>query len=224
MPQSLIPDLLAQLSASSRPALVQYDAGRVELSGKVLAQWAYKSANLFLEEGIGTGDVVSLDLPVHWRAVPFALGAWLQGAAVATTAIDGVTALVTDRPEAATTDTVIAVPDGALALGWDGPALAPGVLDGAADVAAQADLPLMPARPEPSDLAYKDAGIRFGDLASVIGTGTPARLGVAPSSVWELLRVSVAQWRAGGSVVVVSGLEPDAAEQALAQEGAQPRE
>lgn len=224
-------ELLTQLGRSPRPALTQYgwpsgapsgaDSGlpiRVELSGKVIAQWAYKCANLLYEEGFGVGDILALDVVPSWRAVPWALGAWLQGLAVSTTPEPGAAVTVTDRPDSAVGDVVVALTPDPVALAWDGD-LRAGVVDGAADVAGQADLPLGPLTPAPGDMALTDAGISFGDLDEVIGRGPSSRALVEPSSTWDLVRRSVAAWRAGGGVVVVHGADGDQRERILAQEG-----
>jgi len=206
---SASPDGAASTSASSPM--------RVELSGKVIAQWAYKCANLLWEEGYAEGDVLTLDVAPSWRAVPWALGAWLQGLTLSTLPAGGAVT-VTDRPEEAEGDLVVALTPDPLALSWEGD-LPAGVLDGAADVAGQADLPLGPVEPGGSSVALADAGIRFEDLFEVVGVGSAGRVLVEPTSTWDLVRRAVAAWRAGGAVVVVDGLEGAVRERVLAQEG-----
>ncbi|HZK05388.1 MAG TPA: TIGR03089 family protein [Actinomycetaceae bacterium] len=221
-------ELLTALGSSSRPAITYYavgpdeteDPARVELSGKVLAQWAVKSANLFYEEGLEPGDIVVLDIPPSWRAVPWALGAWLQGCSITIIPHDDASAVVTTRPERASGDVVIAVTEDPLALRFERD-LPPGVLDGVADVAGQADFALQPALREPLRIAVADAGIRFIDLHEVIGVGPEGRSLIVPTTVWDLIRRSVAAWRAGGSVVVVDERLPlETRSRAAAQEGA----
>jgi acyl-CoA synthetase (AMP-forming)/AMP-acid ligase II len=83
---SVASEVLARLLADgARPRLTWYgaDEERVELSGRVLANWVVKATNLLTEEGdVGPGSRVVLDLPVHWRTPVWALAAWLAGAHV----------------------------------------------------------------------------------------------------------------------------------------------
>ncbi|MFI7481084.1 TIGR03089 family protein [Kocuria sp. M1R5S2] len=73
------------LRSSTRPALLWYsaDGERVELSGRVLDNWAAKTANLWVDElDLEAGDVVALGDEVHWRGLAVALGTWTMGAAL----------------------------------------------------------------------------------------------------------------------------------------------
>ncbi|XKH52011.1 hypothetical protein LG293_10200 [Citricoccus nitrophenolicus] len=65
------------IAASPRPAVVDHAAegDRVELSGRVLANWAAKTANLLDVEGHGPGSTVLLDLPLGWKSLALMLGA-----------------------------------------------------------------------------------------------------------------------------------------------------
>lgn len=66
----------------SQPRLTWYGADdeRVELSGRVLANWVTKATNLLVEEGeVEPGTRVLLDVPVHWRALVWGLGTWTAG-------------------------------------------------------------------------------------------------------------------------------------------------
>lgn len=69
-------DLIAHVGASARPALIQYhqDGSRTELSGRVLVNWAAKTANLLEHHGIDTAGLAVLDLPVHWLTLAASLG------------------------------------------------------------------------------------------------------------------------------------------------------
>lgn len=140
---------------------------RLELSGRVSATWASKIANLLVEEiDAGPGTRIQLDLPQHWRTLTWALGAWLCGATVVVAGQTGIDddagaawlepapdVLVTTSPELAQlavgrgTEAVVLVPLKSFALRVLGD-LPAGVLDGAADVAAQPDDlgPVQPAR------------------------------------------------------------------------------
>ncbi len=150
-------DLVVRLATArrTRPALTWYgtDGERVELSERVLATWAVKVANLLVEEAdAGPGVQVVLDLPPHWRALVWALGAWTTGAEVALMdgagsppRLDGAV-VVTHRPDglvacgggSGTPDLVVAVALPALMLRHPG-GVPPGALDGTADLMAAPD-------------------------------------------------------------------------------------
>jgi uncharacterized protein (TIGR03089 family) len=71
----------------TRPLLTWYDDGtgeRTELSGATLANWAAKTANLFVD-GVGAqpGEVAVVLLPPHWQTAAILLGAWSAGLVVA---------------------------------------------------------------------------------------------------------------------------------------------
>ncbi|MEE6283139.1 TIGR03089 family protein [Georgenia sp. MJ170] len=66
----------------AQPRLTWYGADdeRVELSGRVLANWVTKATNLLAEEGeVEPGTRVLLDVPVHWRGLVWALATWAAG-------------------------------------------------------------------------------------------------------------------------------------------------
>lgn len=66
----------------NQPRLTWYgpDDERVELSGRVLANWVTKATNLLVEEGeVEPGTRVLLDVPVHWRALVWAMATWCAG-------------------------------------------------------------------------------------------------------------------------------------------------
>ena len=74
-------DRLATID-SAQPRLTWYGAEdeRVELSGRVLANWVIKAANLLVEESdVEPGSRVSLDLPVHWRSLVWGLATLVAG-------------------------------------------------------------------------------------------------------------------------------------------------
>ncbi|WP_147105697.1 TIGR03089 family protein [Nesterenkonia populi] len=70
-PPSTYAELLDRLAASPRPAAVWYDGSsgdRVELSGRVLANWAVKLINLISSEWeISPEAEVVIDMPPHWK-------------------------------------------------------------------------------------------------------------------------------------------------------------
>lgn len=99
--------LVLRLASSPRPALVQEPGApgehgavdqRIELSGRVTVNWAAKLAGLLADEGIGDGDPVALDLPVHWLSHALALGVLCAGAEPAL-GPDAPAAVLTDRPD-----------------------------------------------------------------------------------------------------------------------------
>ncbi|MEE6296756.1 TIGR03089 family protein [Georgenia wangjunii] len=84
---SIATTVLRQLSTEggTQPRLTWYGADdeRVELSGRVLANWVTKAANLLTEEAdISPGSRVLLDMPIHWRATVWALATWTAGGEV----------------------------------------------------------------------------------------------------------------------------------------------
>lgn len=219
--------LLAAVARSPRPHLTFYSADgteRVELSGRVLANWVAKTANFLDEEGLDAGDVVRITLPVHWRGLVWAWAAWVHGSAICTRgARDGAAMLVTHEPGsgAAPGDAVVvAVPLQPLALRWQGE-LPGGVVDGGAEVMGQADALLRAPAVAEDALAVAGPNLTFADLAAAIGMGEPARIAFAPRSLWEMVRRCMAAWAAGGSVVLFAPEVPAARWAELAaQEGA----
>jgi hypothetical protein len=90
---SVATTVLKQLAADggTQPRLTWYGADdeRVELSGRVLANWVTKAANLLTEEAdLSPGGRVLLDLPLHWRAAVWALATWTTGAEVVLSGTD----------------------------------------------------------------------------------------------------------------------------------------
>lgn len=68
------------------PVITFYDldtGDRVELSAATLDNWVAKVANLLrFEYGIGAGDTVALELPLHWQVPVFAFATWGLGASI----------------------------------------------------------------------------------------------------------------------------------------------
>ncbi|SFV23786.1 TIGR03089 family protein [Micrococcus terreus] len=150
--------LIDRLEASPRPAVVQYpgaaDAeGRIELSGRVLVNWAAKTANLLDVEGLSSGSRMAVDLPAAWKSLAVSLGALWSGAEL--TLIRSVPdspdavptdAVLTDRPEQWVDHpgVLIAVSSGATDTEFSGDLPAHAV-DLSAEVRQQADQFLLPA-------------------------------------------------------------------------------
>ncbi|MBT0568477.1 TIGR03089 family protein [Williamsia sp. CHRR-6] len=78
--------LAAGAGDPASPLLTFYDDAtgeRTELSTLTATNWAAKCANMIRDEwGLVPGDVVAVDLPVHWQTFVILLGAWWSGCAV----------------------------------------------------------------------------------------------------------------------------------------------
>ncbi|HEX8495934.1 MAG TPA: TIGR03089 family protein [Actinomycetales bacterium] len=149
-----VPALLRAMSDSDpgRPRLTWYDDSpgptrgeRIELSARVLANWVAKAANLLVDElDVEPGDVVVVDLPVHWRGAYWVLAGLSAGATVVVSPGDvpaDVRVWLTDDPlTAPPAGTVVAVTLPALARAWVGAPLPDGVVDEAASVTGQPDV------------------------------------------------------------------------------------
>lgn len=97
------PQLLALLGSRPQPALVFYgrDEERVELSGRVLANWAVKLIGLFDEEyDLGPAHQVLVDAAAHWKSAAVMLAASAMGAGIAVAPDGAAEVVVTDRPGA----------------------------------------------------------------------------------------------------------------------------
>lgn len=195
-------DVLTVLTGADQttPRLTWYgeEGERIELSGRVLANWVTKAANLLTDEcGTGVGDRLVLDLPAHWRLLVWACAGRALGAevevAVATGAGDDAAAhdadvvVVTHRPDAwLGAGDVIATPLPALARAWPTP-LPAGVVDGAAELMGQPDVPT------------------FAVARSEVGTGRDGqRLLLTAEDPRALVARAWRCWAAGGSVVLVT--------------------
>jgi uncharacterized protein (TIGR03089 family) len=238
-------ELLAALvdSDPGRPRVTWYDdtdgptrGERIELSGRVLANWVAKGANLLVDDlDVEPGDVVTLDLPAHWRLLCWAGAAWAAGAVVRLAGPGGALrpagVLVTDRPDVRPAGVrppdvreQVAVCLPALARGWAGPELPSGTVDGAADLHTQPDHfepfePASPASPAlevggPGEAPHGRAELLADArrLASQEGWRPGARVLVTTSSrdaspVDALLAV-LAAWSGDGSVVLVRDGDP----------------
>ena len=221
------PPVLTLLDAWSggqgAPALTWYgpDGERVELSQRVLANWVIKAMNLLTDEAdVTPGTVVTLDLPMHWRTLVWALAAWGCGATVTLPgepAAETAEVLVSAADQPATAPLVIAIALPALARQVSD--LPAGAIDGAAELMAQPDVLINP--PDWDPLAVALGSLRHAELADLPAAGLPAggRYLVPAGSVGEGLRTCLGLWTRQGSVVLVGDPEADL-DRIGAQEGA----
>jgi uncharacterized protein (TIGR03089 family) len=83
-PADLLADALAR--DGSRPFVTGYDDAtgeRAELSVATTANWVAKTAGFLADEfDTGPGDLVSVELPLHWQTVVVLLACWAVGAQV----------------------------------------------------------------------------------------------------------------------------------------------
>lgn len=205
------------------PRLTWYGADdeRVELSGRVLANWVIKAANLLGEETGGEQDApVLVDLPQHWRALVWAMGGWLSGAQVhfgthftATQPdLDSPEVVITAEPQTApAAEVLIAVALPALAMTFEGD-LPVGAVDGASDLMTYPDELIQPAAA--TDL-HALAEALDADPASPGGGALEQRAlrvlletSAAPGTTTVARCLHI--WLAGGSVVIVATGGPDA--------------
>ncbi|WP_138443301.1 TIGR03089 family protein [Sinomonas susongensis] len=193
---------------SSAPRLTWYgpDAERVELSGRVLDNWAAKTSNLLTEElDAETGVRFRMDLPPHWKSAVIALGAWQAGAVLVDGAADLVfSAEAGQEREGSGVRVVVAL--GALDLAYRG-VLAPGDIDYAALVRQFADSfePFDP--PAGNDVAAELDGERItqsGLLEQFARAAEPgARVLVdGGRPLREVLATLLGVWAADGSAVL----------------------
>lgn len=220
-------DLVAALPAvrGARPALTWYGTGdeRVELSGRVLANWAVKAAGLLLDEAdAGPGVRVALELPAHWRTLVWALGAWTAGAEVslASVADSPPDVTVTAYPAAALAahqrpGLVIAVALPALARRF--PDLPDGAVDGAADLMTYPDVLAWTRAPSPEAPAISGGPAHARLIAwahDAVGSAAwPPNARVllhAHDGAAHVLAAALAAWAAGGSVVLLGDPRRDA--------------
>ncbi|OFS72577.1 hypothetical protein HMPREF3167_07720 [Trueperella sp. HMSC08B05] len=206
------------------PALTWYDSdGRLELSGKVLANHVAKIANYLRDEfGLQPGEHVALDLPLHWKTLAWALGALVAGLevhdAVAQVPAAGATGnhagaageagpagpasdlasdlVVTNHPErwAESAAEVVALNLDSFAFAWNGD-LPAGVADGLADVMGQPDALVLA---EETDNAERARGGKVIERASVLVKPTVA----------EATRALLAASAGGAAIVVVGEGDP----------------
>jgi uncharacterized protein (TIGR03089 family) len=216
-------------SDPARPRVTFYDdavnAGeRIELSGKVLATWVSKAANLLTEElEIGPGAVVRLDLPAqHWRSLYWALAVWSVGAALDVRQAGPSQLLVTADPRRAAdadAEAVVLVTLAGLARRHPDP-VPDDVIDEARDLSAYPDR--FEAWEEPSldddALVDEDGAHSYADVVPDRGWPKGSRVHVS-GDAGSTLRHALAAWAVDGSVVLVLGPDDARMPARLASEG-----
>ncbi len=202
-------------SDPARPRITCYDdtrsatAGeRIELSGRVLANWVAKAANLLQDEwDIGPSHVVLLALPAHWRSAYWSLAVWSVGA---TLALDGQApdAVITDDPAATDLAPEAALVTLAALARRATPPPPSGVVDEAAELATHPDVFSAWDVPAPTNAALRLDGtsIAYADL--VQPRPTAARVHLVDPSLPSFLRTALDVWAADGSIVLTRG-RPD---------------
>jgi uncharacterized protein (TIGR03089 family) len=191
------------------------DGERIELSGRVLLTWTNKAANLLQSEfDAEPGTLVGLVLPTHWRACYWALATWAVGATV-TVDRKAADVIVTD-------DADLAAPRPGAAVLVTMPALArrhpvgppPDVLDEAAVIAGYPDDFVPWAAPTTDDSAI-DAQTGATSYAEIDELMRARPFGESPrlllhGDLADVLVQAAQAWAAGGSAVLVRGLDADA--------------
>jgi uncharacterized protein (TIGR03089 family) len=99
-------DLLSRQLASdgTRPLFTFYDDAtgeRVELSIATTANWVAKTAGFLTDEyDVDLGDVVAVDLPLHWQTPVLLLATWAAGGVVAFGRDQAVVVTISTAPDA----------------------------------------------------------------------------------------------------------------------------
>jgi uncharacterized protein (TIGR03089 family) len=213
-------------SDPARPRVTFYEdtAGptqgeRIELSGKVLANWISKAGNALQEEyDLGPGAVVQLCLPPHWRALYWAFAVWSVGGTVNLAGNPTPNLLICDDPDHAgtlerTPSDVVVVTLDALARVHPGPVPA-GAMDEARELATYGDHFVAIADPAPGDLALitQTAQTAYRDVVPHRGWPANTRVSLA-GDLTAVLQSTLAAWAVDGSVVLArngqhAGVEP----------------
>ena len=213
-PASVLAEILRSDPARARVTFYEDTSGptqgeRIELSGKVLANWVSKAGNALQDEfDLGPGSVVQLSLPPHWRALYWAFAVWSVGAAVDLAGSRAPDLLICDDPD--TIDAcltpkageVVLVTLAALARAHPGP-VPQGAMDEARDLATYGDQFLAVADPGPDDLALIADGAQVPYSSVVPARDWPAGTRVSlAGDLSQVLESTLAAWAVDGSVVL----------------------
>jgi len=225
-PASVLAEILRSDPAQPRVTFYEDTPGptqgeRIELSGKVLANWISKAGNALQDEyDLGPGSVVRLSMPPHWRAVYWAFAVWSVGATLDLVGGPVPNLLICEDPGLLATlqaapDDVVLVSLAALARAHPGPVPA-GAMDEARELATYGDQFVSLADPAPEDLALITAGAHtaYREVVPETGWPTKARVSLA-GDLSQVLESTLAAWAVDGSVVLArnghrAGGEPQA--------------
>lgn len=197
---STYPALLESLSSQPRPAVISYDedGSRVELSGRVLANWAVKLIGLFAEEyELTEEDRVLMAVSPHWKTAAAALAVAASGAELVFEPGSEADVVITDDPNAWIGRSEIgqaqlaAITHGVLDSSFEGAtgeAIPAWVLDISADVRQQPDQLLNPLPP-----------VQLPDASSPAGSPVLTRWG--RDSLSHMLSL----WARAEAVIIVRG-------------------
>lgn len=222
-PADVLTDLLRSDPAQPRVTFYEDTPGatageRIELSGKVLANWVSKAANALQEEwDIAPGSRVRLALPAHWRSLYWALAVWSVGGCVVADPAGG----QEDAADLLVTD------DASLAAAADGPAVLvtlaalarsapdgapPGVVDEARELATYADQFTPWEEPTAADPALVDGAeaTAYGEVVPDRGWPSGTRVHTSARGLAEVLLDALAAWASDGSLVLSRGQVDDA--------------
>jgi uncharacterized protein (TIGR03089 family) len=213
-PASVLAGILR--SDPARPRVTFYEdtpgptrGERIELSGKVLANWVAKAGNALQDEyDLGPGSLVRLSLPPHWRALYWALAVWSVGGTVDCSGGQFPDLLICSDPAAiaATGEPapgdVVLVTLASLARAHPGPVPA-GVMDEARELATYGDRFTAVAEPAPGDPALIVDGLSAAYAGLVTERDWPAGSRVNVSGdLGQVLVSTLAAWAVDGSVVL----------------------
>jgi uncharacterized protein (TIGR03089 family) len=213
-PASVLAEILR--SDPARPRVTFYEdtpgpthGERIELSGKVLANWISKGGNVLQDEyDLGPGSVVRLSLPPHWRALYWAFAVWSVGGVVDLAGGPTPDLLVCDGPGLAVRSQtapgdVVLVTLAALARDSTCPVPA-GAMDEARELATYGDQFAAAADPAPDDLALiTEAGhTAYSSVVPHRDWPTGTRVSLA-GNLTAVLESTLAAWAVDGSVVLV---------------------
>jgi uncharacterized protein (TIGR03089 family) len=181
---------------------------RIELSGKVLANWVSKAGNALQDEyDLGPGSVVRLALPPHWRALYWAFAVWSVGATLDLAGGSKADLLVCDDPDLAATlprppGDVVLVTLAALARVNPGP-VSSAAMDEARELATYGDQFVARAAPAPHDLALITPSQHEAYSLVVPQRDWPAKARVSVvGDLAQVLQSTLAAWAVDGSVVL----------------------
>jgi len=205
-------------SDPGRPRITCYDdtpgptsGERIELSAKVLANWANKAANALQEEwDLGPGSTVRLALPPHWRTLYWALATWSIGATVVLD--DEPTDLLVTDERSRLEDSTPAVLVTLAGLARSAPdAVPPGAMDEARELSTYADQFAAWDEPAPNDPALRAGGedTAYGAVVPQRDWPRGVRLHTPTSDTSALLADALGAWALDGSLVLSRGPAAD---------------